>query len=149
MPLPARPLVPYSPLARPTCPPPPTCPPAPAPRPSPPSPPSAQGFGYVEFEGEEGLAAALAHHGAALKGRTLDVSRSRPPKSAADHTAFVKGLGNEVGEPELRRLFGDAPGGIIAVRMPRDGGRSKVRCAARRARVCARGRAREEERGCV
>jgi RNA recognition motif-containing protein len=93
-----------------------------------PLPCSLQGFAYVEFETAEGVATAVAKDGAVLKGRALNIARSRPPGSSEDHTAFVKGLGNEVGDEDLRRLLGEAPGGgIISVRMPRDeGGRSKV-----------------------
>lgn len=38
----------------------------------------SQGFAYVKFETDAGVAAAIAKHGAAVKGRTLDISGSCP-----------------------------------------------------------------------
>ncbi len=87
-----------------------------------------KGFAYVEFETDAGVQAAVAKNGAVVKGRTLDVSKSRPPKGPDDHTAFVKGMGYDVGEEDLRELFADAPGGVKGLRVPRDDtGRCKVR----------------------
>jgi hypothetical protein len=82
----------------------------------------SQGFAYAEFEGLEGVCAAVALSGTSIKGRSLHILRSRPPRAAdaADHTAFIKGLGEGVGEAELRQLLGDAPGGIRDVRLPKD-----------------------------
>jgi len=53
-----------------------------------------RGFGYVEFEAEEGLRNALAKDGMALHGKTVFVARSNPPPKPADGP---RGLGGGLG----------------------------------------------------
>lgn len=88
----------------------------------------ARGFGFIQFDSQEGVDAAIALSNEDFEGRTITVALSSKSGGAAPsggdseekkHNIFVGNLSYETTEDSLGKFF-ESCGNIIAIRMPTD-----------------------------